>query len=80
MEKSEKNCPYWYFMRMRADNIVSLGRHGGFYKGVISHCHQQRVSKGSVGMIISKTGRVITIWDEVFFKLRVYFYGLVSRN
>ena len=25
-------------------------------------------------------GRVITIWDEVFCKLRVYFDGLVTRK
>ena len=31
-------------------------------------------------MIITRTGRVITIWDEVFFKLRVYFNELVIRK
>ena len=29
-------------------------------------------------MIITIIGRLITIWDKVLFKLRVYFYDLVS--
>ena len=45
--------------------------------GVIIQCHQQWVSKGSVGLIIPKIGRVITVWDEVFFKLRMSLYGLL---
>ena len=36
--------------------------------------------KGSVYLNIPKIGRVITIWDEVFFKLRGYFDGLVIRK
>ena len=31
-------------------------------------------------MGIPGVGRVIVIWDEVFFKLRVYFDGLVIRK
>ena len=31
-------------------------------------------------MSIPIIGRVITIWDEVFFKLRVSFDGMVSRK
>ena len=31
-------------------------------------------------MIIPRIGRVIMIWDEVLFKLRVYFDGLVIRK
>ena len=31
-------------------------------------------------MSILRIGRVITIWDEVFFKLRVYFFILVIRK
>ena len=31
-------------------------------------------------MNIPRILRVITIWDEVFFKLRVFFDGLVSRK
>ena len=50
------------------------------YTGVISQCHQQWVSKGSVGMCIPIIGRVITIWDEVLFKFRLYFYGMVRRK
>ena len=38
------------------------------------------MSKGSVGMSIPIIGRVIMIWDEVFFKLRVSFDGMVSRK
>ena len=33
-----------------------------------------------VGLIIPRIGRVITIWDKVFFKLRVTFDRLVSRK
>ena len=35
------------------------------------------MSNGSVGMSIIIIGRVIMIWDEVFFKLRVSFDGLL---
>ena len=38
------------------------------------------MSKGSVGTIIPRIVRVIMIWDKVFFKLRVSFYGLVRRK
>ena len=38
------------------------------------------MSKGSVYLEIPGTGRLITIWDEVFFKLRVSFDGLVIRK
>ena len=31
-------------------------------------------------MYITGIGRVITIWDEVFFKLRVSFDGMVIRK
>ena len=31
-------------------------------------------------MKIQIIGRVITIWDKVFYKLRVYFDVLVTRN
>ena len=40
-----------------------------------SHC-----PKGSVCLSIPIIVRVITIWDKVFFKLRVYFDGLVCRK
>ena len=38
------------------------------------------MSKGSVYMDIPGTGKVIAIWEEVFFKLRVSFDGLVIRK
>ena len=38
------------------------------------------MSKGSVYLDIPRIGRVIAIWDKVFLKLRVYFYGLVIRK
>ena len=38
------------------------------------------MSKGSLYLDIPGIGRVIAIWDEVFFKLRVSFDGLVIRN
>ena len=31
-------------------------------------------------MDIPGIGRVITIWDEVFCKIKMYFYGLVTRK
>ena len=38
------------------------------------------MSKGVVGLIIPRIGRVITIWEKVFFKIRVSFDGLISRK
>ena len=38
------------------------------------------MSKGSVYLDILGIGRVIAIWYEVFFKLGVYFDGLVIRE
>ena len=38
------------------------------------------MSKGSVYLDVPGLGRVIEIWDKVFFKLRVYFDGLVIRK
>ena len=38
------------------------------------------MSKGSVYLYITGIGMVITIWDEVFCELRVYFDGLVTRK
>ena len=38
------------------------------------------MSKGIVYLDIPVLGRVIAIWDKVFFKLRVSFDGLVIRK
>ena len=38
------------------------------------------MSEGSVYLNVPKIGRVITIWDELFSKLRVYFDVMVSRK
>ena len=38
------------------------------------------MSKGSVYLYIPGVGRAITIWDEVLFKLKVSFDGLVIRK
>ena len=38
------------------------------------------MSKGSVGLSIPRIGRVITIWEKIFFKHRVSFDILVSRK
>ena len=38
------------------------------------------MSKGSVYMSITRIGRVIAIWDKIFFKLRVSFDRIVSRK
>ena len=51
-----------------------------FYTGVNSHFHLQCVSKVSIYLNIPIIGRVITIWDELFFILRVSFYELVRNN
>ena len=67
-------------MSISVYNLVGLIIHVIFYAGAISQCHQQTVSKGDLGLIIPIIGRVITIWDEVFFKLRVSFDGLIIRN
>ena len=67
-------------MIMGADNLVGLSFHGIFYTGVIIQFYQQWFYEGSVSMCIPGIGRMISMWDEVFFKLRVSFYGLVSRK
>ena len=38
------------------------------------------MSKGSVYLNIPRIGTVITFCDIVFCKIRVYFYGLVTRK
>ena len=38
------------------------------------------MSKGGGGLFIIIILRVIMIWYKVFFKTRVYFYGLVIRK
>ena len=52
----------------------------GFYTGFICLGHQKGLVKGIVGICITRIGRVRTIWDKFFFKLRVYFGGLVIRK
>ena len=64
-------------MSMSVYNVVGLSCHGRFYICVSIQFHQQLVSKWSVVLFILIIGRVITIWDEVFFNLRVSFDGLV---
>ena len=80
MEKSGYNFTSWYFMSMSVYNLVGMRCHGIFYTCFISNFHQQWVSKGVVGLRIPIIGRVITIWDEVWLKIRVSVDGLVSRN
>ena len=36
--------------------------------------------EGIVGIRVPRIRTVIMIWDEIFFKLRVSFYGLVRRK
>ena len=38
------------------------------------------MSKRRVGLFVPRIKRMTTIWDGVFFKLRVYFDGIVSRK
>ena len=38
------------------------------------------MSKGSVGLSIPIIGRVVAIWEKLFFKIRVSFDGLVIRK
>ena len=65
---------------MGVDNFVGLRCHGIFYTSSISQFHQQLVSKGSVGICVPIIVRVREIWDKVFFKIKVYFDGLVIRK
>ena len=65
---------------MSVYNLVGLRYNGRFNTGSISQYHQHLVSKGSVGLIVTIIGRVVTIWDKVFFKIGVYFYGMVIRK
>ena len=65
---------------MDVDKLVGLICHGRVYTGVISQLHQQLVSKGIVGLCITIIGRMITIWDKVFLKLRLSFDVLVSSK
>ena len=67
-------------MSMVVDNLVGLRFHGIFCIGVISQCHQHLVSKVIVGLCIPIIGRERTIWDELFFKLIVYFDGIITRK
>ena len=67
-------------MSMSAGNLVSLRCHGRFYTVFISKFHQQWVHKGIAYLNIPIRGRVITIWDEVFWKLRVSVDRLVIRK
>ena len=65
---------------MSVENLVGQSWHGKIYTGIISQYHQQWVSKGSIGLWIPIIGRVIAIWDKLSLKIRVYFYGMVSRK
>ena len=38
------------------------------------------MSKGVLGVIIPRIVGMIMIWSKIFFKPRVYFYGLVIRK
>ena len=38
------------------------------------------MSKVSVGIFIPRIGNAIVIWDKVYFKLRVYFDGMLSSK
>ena len=80
MDNTVYNCPSLDFIIMGIYNPVGLSCDGIFYTCVISQLRQQWVSNRSVGLLIPRIVRVITIWDEVLFILRVYFYGLLSRK
>ena len=67
-------------MSMGVYNLVGMRLYGIFYTGVISQCYQNLVSKGRVGLFIPRIGRLIMIWDEVLFKLRVSFDGMLIRK
>ena len=80
MDNSGYNFPSLYFMSMSVYNLVCLRCHVIFHTCVISHFHQQLVPKGSVGLSITRIGRLIMIWEGVLFKLRFYFGVLVNRK
>ena len=65
---------------MDVENLVGLRYHGGFYTGIIRQGQQNGVSKGILYRCIPRIGRLITILDEVFLKVRVTFYDLVIRK
>ena len=67
-------------MVMGVDNLLGQRCRGRFYTFVISQFRQKLVSRGGVALYIPRIGRAREIWDKVFFKLRVYFDGLVSRK
>ena len=67
-------------MSMGVENLVGLRYQGKIYTGVISQWNQQLVSKGIVCLCIPIIGKVRSIWDKEFFKIRVYFYGMVRRK
>ena len=62
---------------MVGDNIVDLGLCGVFYTCFVCQLLQSKVFKLIVFLLDSIIVRVIMIWQELFFKLGVSFYGLV---
>ena len=80
MYKYGYNFPSIDSMIMVSDNLIGMRFPGGFHVGVLFQVHQRGVSIGIFGLCIPRVGTVITIWDEVLFKHRVYFYGMVSRK
>ena len=67
-------------MSMGGENLVGLMCHGRFDTCVLFQSHQKGVTEGSMCIFISRVGRVITIWHEVFVKIRVSFDELVYRK
>ena len=67
-------------MSMSVYKFIGLRFHGRFYTGVISNFHQQWLYKGCVDISIPRIGRVIIIWHELLFKIRVSFDEMVIRK
>ena len=67
-------------MIMDVDRLICLMCHCGFYTGTNYQGHQKGVSKGIVGLYITRIGRARKIWEELFLKIRVSFDVLVSSN
>ena len=65
---------------MGGDNLVDMRFCGGVYTGVVYQWHQQWMFKGFLGISIPIIVKVLMICDELLFKVRVYFDGMVSSK
>ena len=67
-------------MRMSVDNLVDLKCNLVIYIGIIFQGHQKGLAKITVVICVPIIGRVRTIGDELFLKIRVSFDGILRRK